>query len=803
MLPPSEVARLGRGGLTGLDEITGTEGFAAPGAGGRRRVAISSYLTGWLAGHWAEATEGVSTSGVSLVVLGSVGRSDAGPRSDLDVVILHDDRSRSAAELRTLADRLLYPLWDSGAKIDHSVRTLAQCREVASGDLTAAIGLLDLAHVAGDPEVSASVRACLHHDWRKAARTRLPSLLESLRVRHARYDELAQSIEPDLKESRGGLRDVTVIQALVAAWLADQPHGRLEDATDLLLDVRDAVHVVSGRGRTRLTRDLHDDVAALLGYPDRDALLTATSDAGRTVAYALDATMRRAGQAQRARTLRVGPRQARLTPLGYGFYENDGELVVGPRGLPDRPTTALRCAVTAARAGVPISPVTLGSLSRLDQDLGEPWSAEARGLWVDLLASGGGLFAVWEGLDQVGLISSWLPEWSAVRSRPQRSPIHRHTVDRHLLETVVEAGRLMRTVARPDLLLIAALLHDIGKVSGAEDHSEVGAAIAQTVLERMGYEEHDIRIVVAAVAEHLTLMELATKHDPSDTETVAQAYAVVQQDPLLAEILIALSEADARAAGPTSWSRARAALFGTLVAGLKRRLGPVVPDDVGALLSGEALPAEEIAAGAARGSGEASDAYPRLDEATRERVRAGVPLIGVEPQGLGYRIDVVEPDRARLFADCASALASSGLTVRGAVIRTLDDLAVNTWIVDSPAGAPDLDRVRRALERLARGAAPVRAARRTRQGERPAPVVLVHPDPARASIVLDVRCQDRTGLLADLGYAIARSGFEIRSAHVRTYAGQARDVLLVRPVGGAGTSAGVEALLDSVAAACR
>ncbi len=157
---------------------------------------------------------------------------------------------------------------------------------------------------------------------------------------------------------------------------------------------------------------------------------------------------------------------------------------------------------------------------------------------------------VWEGLDQVGLISSWLPEWSAVRSRPQRSPIHRHTVDRHLLETVVEAGRLMRTVARPDLLLIAALLHDIGKVSGAEDHSEVGAAIAQTVLERMGYEEHDIRIVVAAVAEHLTLMELATKHDPSDTETVAQAYAVVQQDPLLAEILIALSEADARAAGP-------------------------------------------------------------------------------------------------------------------------------------------------------------------------------------------------------------------------------------------------------------
>src|SRR5690606_27631091 len=130
-----------------------------------------------------------------------------------------------------------------GARVDHSVRTLTQCREVAAGDLTAAIGLLDLAHVAGDAEVSASVRACLHHDWRKAARTRLPTLLEALRLRHARYDELAQSIEPDLKESRGGLRDGTVIHALVAAWLADQPHGRLGDATDVLLDVRDAVHV--------------------------------------------------------------------------------------------------------------------------------------------------------------------------------------------------------------------------------------------------------------------------------------------------------------------------------------------------------------------------------------------------------------------------------------------------------------------------------------------------------------------------------------------------------------------------------
>lgn len=794
---PSDVARTGppgrdlpgREGPAGLEAIVGTEGFAegfaAPGAGARRRMAISSYLTGWLAGHWSEATDGAEPSGAALVVLGSIGRGDAGPRSDVDVVILHDGRSRASRDIESLAERILYPLWDSGIRVDHSVRTLAQCREVAGGDLSAAIALLDLAHVAGDPEVSASVRASLHHDWRKAARTRLPALVDALRVRHARFDDLAQSLEPDLKESRGGLRDVNVVHALVTAWLADQPHGRLDDATDLLLDVRDAVHVTTGRGRSRLTRDVHGDVATLLGMGDRDELLTEISAAGRTIAYGLDATIRRAGQAQRARTLRVGPRRPQLAPLGYGTYENDGELVAGPRGLAQHPTTPLRCAVTAARAALPISPATLGSLSRMEHELGDPWPREARELWADLLATGEGLLTVWEGLDQIGLVASWVPEWTAVRSRPQRSPIHRHTVDRHLLETVVEAGRLMRTVARPDLLLLAAMLHDIGKVPGAEDHSAAGVPIAETVLSRMGYSERDRGLVTAAVAEHLTLMDLATRRDPTDPETVDAAYAAVAGDHELAEILVALSEADARAAGATSWTSQREALFRALVSGLRARLGLVVPAQV-------------------RDVPEPSAAYP-VPGVDPARVRAGEPVIVVEPDGSGYRIDVAEPDRARLFADTASALASSGLTVRGAVIRTVDDLAVNTWSVESPSGPPDLDRVRRALQRLAEGSPPVRPApRRARVVDRPAPVVLTHPDPGRGGVVLDVRCADRRGLLADLGYAIARAGFEIRSADVRTYAGQARDLLLVRPAGASVTSsAGIEALLDAVTAACR
>lgn len=777
---PSEVARPV---LVGLEAVVGAEGFAAPGAGGRRRTAVSSYLTGWLSGHWGEATDGTDPAGVALVVLGSVGRGEAGPHSDVDIVLLHDSRARAAEDIRHLADRLLYPLWDSGIRVDHSVRTLAQCRDVAAGDLTAAIGLLDLAHVAGDPEVSTAVRSSLHHDWRKAARTRLPALLEALTARHARFDDLAQSIEADLKESRGGLRDVTVIRALATAWLADQPHGLLADASDLLLDARDAVQVCTGRSRSRLTRDLQDDVAVLLGMADRDELLTRVCAAGRTIAYGLDGTLRRAGQAQRARGLRVGPRRPQLTPLGHGCFEHDGELVLGPRGLGADPTAPLRCAVLAARADLPISPTTLATMAAASAG-GMPWSPQSRSLLADLLAAGPGLLPVWEGLDQAGLISAWLPEWSAVRSRPQRSPIHRHTVDRHLLETVVEAGRLVRTVARPDLLLLAALLHDIGKVPGAQDHSVTGADIAAAILERMGYDERERRLVVACVREHLTLMDLATRQDPADPATIEAAVAAVEGDPDLAELLIALSEADARAAGATSWSGHRAALFATLVDRLRRRLGPAAPRGGGAV-------------------GEGSEAYPFVDE-VRAEVSGGEPVIRVTPEGTGFRIDVIEVDRSRLFADCASALAMSGLSVRGAVIRTVDDLAVNTWTVESPAGEPDLERVRRSLRRLTDGTSPVRAAARRagREGE-PEPLVLMTPDPARGGLLLDIRCADRTGLLADLGYALSRTGFEIRAADVRTYAGQARDLLLIRPVARTATSAAVEAMLDAVRAACR
>lgn len=288
------MARTARG-ETGGD---GARGRAVPRGFAEVRARRSAEADRWLSRLLG------AEPGTALVAVGGYGRRELTPGSDLDVVLVH----RGEADIARLADRIWYPIWDSGTRLDHAVRTVGEAREVADEDLRAALGLLHARHVAGDPELTADLRAGVLADWRAHADRRLSELVAMTAERAGRFGELTCRLEPDLKEARGGLRDVHAVQAAAAAWVAPGPGPRVRAAYETILDVRHALHEVSGRPGDRLVVQEQDEVAVALGLPGARALLGALAWAARDVAYAYDQCARHIARSRAPR------RSARAQP---------------------------------------------------------------------------------------------------------------------------------------------------------------------------------------------------------------------------------------------------------------------------------------------------------------------------------------------------------------------------------------------------------------------------------------------------------------------------------------------------------
>ncbi|MDH6219314.1 [protein-PII] uridylyltransferase [Streptomyces pseudovenezuelae] len=779
-------------------EDSGPSGYAAArlrllqeGArsGPPRRAALAELTDDWLSGLFTAGA--ADLRGISLVAVGGYGRGELSPRSDLDLLLLHDGADSGA--VAALADRIWYPVWDLGLALDHSVRTPAEARRTAGEDLKVQLGLLDARHLAGDLGLTAALRTSVLADWRNQAPKRLPELQELCAERAERQGELQYLLEPDLKEARGGLRDATTLRAVAASWLADAPREGLDDARRRLLDVRDALHLATGRATDRLALQEQDQVAAELGLLDADTLLRQVYEAARVISYASDVTWREVGRVLRSRAVR--PRLRAMlggnkpvperSPLAEGVVEQDGEVVLARAARPERdPVLPLRAAAAAAQAGLPLSLHAVRRLAATVRPLPTPWPAEAREQLVTLLGSGQPTIEVWEALEAEGLITRLLPDWERVRCRPQRNAVHIWTVDRHLIETAVRASEFTRRVSRPDLLLVSALLHDIGK-GWPGDHSVAGEIIAKDVAARIGFDRTDVTVLSTLVRHHLLLIETATRRDLEDPATVrAVAEAVGTQSTL--ELLHALTEADALATGPAAWSSWR----GSLVADLVKRVAAVLAGDVPEEPESAAPTAEqERLAIEAVATGSPVLALRAQTEPPTEDQPAG------DPEPLGVELLIAVPNQPRVLPAVAGVLAMHRLTVRTAELRALDlpdgvegSVLLLNWRVAAEYGSlPQAARLRADLVRALDGSLDVagRLAERDAAYPRrrgvvaPAARVTVASAASRFATVIEVRAQDAPGLLFRIGRALEDAGVLMRSAHVSTLGANAVDAFYV------------------------
>ncbi|MFC8349102.1 [protein-PII] uridylyltransferase [Streptomyces sp. NPDC057280] len=779
-------------------EDSGPSGYAAArlrllseGAqsGPPRRSALSELTDDWLSGLFTAGAEGMR--GVSLVAVGGYGRGELSPRSDLDLLLLHDGSDSGA--VAALADRIWYPVWDLGLALDHSVRTPVEARKTAGEDLKVQLGLLDARHLAGDLGLTAGLRTAVLADWRNQAPKRLPELQELCAERAERQGELQYLLEPDLKEARGGLRDATALRAVAASWLADAPREGLDDARRRLLDVRDALHLATGRATDRLALQEQDQVAAELGLLDADTLLRQVYEAARVVSYASDVTWREVGRVLRSRAVRPrlramlggGKPVAERSPLAEGVVEMDGEVVLARAARPERdPVLPLRAAAAAAQAGLPLSLHAVRRMAAHARPLSTPWPAEAREQLVTLLGSGAPTIDVWEALEAEGLITRLLPDWERVRCRPQRNAVHIWTVDRHLIETAVRASEFTRRVHRPDLLLVAALLHDIGK-GWPGDHSVAGEIIAKDVAARIGFDREDVAVLATLVRHHLLLIDTATRRDLEDPETV-RSVAEAVGTPSTLELLHALTEADALATGPAAWSSWR----GSLVTDLVKR--------VAAVLAGDDPAEPEAAAPTAEQERLAIEAVATGSPVLSLRAQTEPPT-GEEPSGdpepLGVELLIAVPDQPGVLPAVAGVLAMHRLTVRTAELTALDlpdgvegSVLLLNWRVAAEYGSlPQAARLRADLVRALDGSLDIagRLAERDAAYPRrrgvvaPPPRVTVAPAASRLATVIEVRAQDAPGLLFRIGRALEDASVRVRSAHVSTLGANAVDAFYV------------------------
>jgi [protein-PII] uridylyltransferase len=732
--------------------------------------AYSAAADEWLTGLFDEACGG-DARGMALVAVGGYGRGELCPFSDLDVVIIHKGRK----DISVVADRIWYPVWDEGIALDHSVRKPNEALDMAADDLRVALGLLDARVICGEPKVAEPVLEGARERWVRQKPPWLGVLAEKVAERHASNGDVGFLLEPDLKESHGGLRDIAALVAMMEAVpvLADYVDTvALEHARSVLTATRVELQRRAGRELNKLLLQEQEQVAKAMGMADADELMYEVATAGRTVAWEGDDAWRRRGAWSRAQD--EGGRwrrdkgqddepQIRQLVGDPGIAVSDDEVVL----LDDAEVTGditltLRLAAVAAERNLPISRDALNRLGRRAPDVVTPWPDELRDTLVRVLSAGPAAIPALEALDQRRLFERYLPEWASVRNKPQRNPYHRFTVDRHLLEATANAATMAHRVNRVDLLLLGTLLHDIGK-GYPGDHTDVGMVVAGDIATRMGLPPGDVATIVMMVRLHLLLPDTATRRDLDDPATAQRVADEVGDRPTL-DLLAVMVEADSLATGPSAWGNWKAGLLADLV------------ERASLLLAGEpvAPPAPLIT----------EDLEVVMDTVRRH----GVPALSIEAP----LVTVVAPDRSGLLAEVTGVLALHGLNVRSAVVAGEHGVAVETFTVEPDRGrwpvaaklSNDLAAVMAGTldvdEQLAARAHTYRNAARAQVAQLVSTQVTFDNNASAGATVVEVRAEDIVGQLHRITRALVDCHLDVSSAKVSTFGSAVVDAFYVR-----------------------
>lgn len=754
-----------------------------------------------------------STPGVALVALGGYGRSELAPRSDVDLLLLHDGSAEE--DVAALAERLLYPLWDAGLSVGHGVRTPGECSPAALGRLDAITAMLDGRWLAGDRDLWAETRGAVLGALRDEPRAFAEGLRADADSRAERFGHVSHLLEPNLKEGAGGLRDVHALGWLGTA-LGEEPRApaldglgllraaereAVSDAHEFLLRTRSALHLETGRAAERLLLEQQPGIATWMGFADEPGL--------RAVDGLMRQVFEHARQVEHVHTsvfdryLRGGSEARAVEPSPEGVLRALGE-VARDRGVVPPETLDL---VEAAEVPDPVA-----------------WTDGVRDAFLGLLRVGGEGAKMLEVLDRIELLRRYVPEWGLVRCRPQRDPYHRFPVDVHLLRTFEHVARLLDdpgedrvaaeavTLVRDlDGVLLGALLHDIGKTGQGGGHVARGGEIAARALDRMRLPDATRELAHFMVSEHLLLPDTATRRDLEDDDLVLDVASRVGEPERLAALYL-LAVGDALATGPAAWTPWRQTLIRELVAKVER-----------VLERGEAGP--ETAERLAERAGAVRALLPDVPEDEVERFLARMPrsyLLTLAPERIAehhaivapplgalevrtlassgaragtHALTVVAADRPGLLALVAGALSLAGLSILTAQVFTTEDgTAVDVFEVEGAFEAEIGEDRWREFRTTLRKAIEGRVALEHRVEEKrrhyppsrhEVPVrIEVHTDASDFFTVVEVGAADRIGLLFDVTRTFAELGLDVHLAKVVTYGARVVDAFYVRDVFG-------------------